>query len=554
MIKVFLVEDEYIVREGMKNNVNWEDEDMILVGEASDGELALPMIQHLKPDIIITDIKMPFMDGLELSKLVKKNLPDTKIIIISGYSEFEYAKEAINIGVTDFLVKPISPANLLENVKKVANAIKKEKENKELIVKYKQEMNENKRLDKIDLFADIITNRKEMPEILKKAEDLEIELISSNYNIVLLKMYLKTENDNYSKELVRAMNLIDKKFDNSNDYIIFNRGVEGFAFIVKNTEMDINANINKIILEVENELESFAEISYCMGIGKEVSRIREIKESFDAANKATAYRYISNKDKIIRSENLTDELYIKNLDTTASNTDLKDNDLDDDLSYKDISTLNKNVIQDFLRSGHLDEVNGFVEDYCKSLGLKTLNSLLLRQYLTMNIFFTTISFIEELGCRDNFEEKKEYFQKLTTRINTLEEVLTYFIDLIECALIIRDTIANKKYLAIIEMSKKYIQDNYNDYDISLNQVASIVAMSPSHFSTIFKQEMDISFVEYLTSLRMEKAKEYLRCTNMKNFEIADAIGYKDSHYFSYLFKKYFNLTPKEYKNKLRNGV
>ena len=132
MVKVFLVEDEVVMRNGIKNNIPWEQEGFQFAGEASDGELAYPLIKKEKPDILITDIRMPFMDGLELSRLVKKELPKIKIIILSGYNEFDYAKEAINIGVTEYLLKPISSAKLLEAVKKVAHLVEKEQEQEKL--------------------------------------------------------------------------------------------------------------------------------------------------------------------------------------------------------------------------------------------------------------------------------------------------------------------------------------------------------------------------------------------------------------------------------------
>ena len=133
MLKVFLVEDEVVMRNGIKNNIPWEQEGFEFVGEASDGELAYPLIKREKPDILITDIRMPFMDGLELSRLVKKELPQIKIIILSGYNEFDYAKTAISIGVTDYLLKPISSAKLLEAVKKVGDMIEKEQDNVRLM-------------------------------------------------------------------------------------------------------------------------------------------------------------------------------------------------------------------------------------------------------------------------------------------------------------------------------------------------------------------------------------------------------------------------------------
>ena len=150
MIKVFLVEDEIIIRNGIKNSINWEMHGYDFVGEASDGELALPMILEKKPDILITDIKMPFMDGLELSEQVKKVLPATKIMILSGYNEFDYAKMAIKIGVTDYLLKPISSEKLLDAVNKVAEEIRKEQSEKEQMNQYAREMQENKESEKFN--------------------------------------------------------------------------------------------------------------------------------------------------------------------------------------------------------------------------------------------------------------------------------------------------------------------------------------------------------------------------------------------------------------------
>ena len=121
MVKVFLVEDESIIRRGIRDNIAWESHGFEFVGEAGDGEYAYPLLLNTKPDILITDIKMPFMDGLELSRLVKKSLPKTRIIILSGYNEFEYAKEAIKIGISDYLLKPVTSVSLLDTLKHVAD-------------------------------------------------------------------------------------------------------------------------------------------------------------------------------------------------------------------------------------------------------------------------------------------------------------------------------------------------------------------------------------------------------------------------------------------------
>ena len=143
MLKVFLVEDEFVVREGIKKNIDWVAHGYDFCGEASDGELAFPMIQKLKPDIVITDIKMPFMDGIELSRLIKKEFPWMEIIILTGYEEFAYAKEAIKIGVAQYLSKPISGDELIKEVDALSEKIAEAKREREIRERYKKEMEEN---------------------------------------------------------------------------------------------------------------------------------------------------------------------------------------------------------------------------------------------------------------------------------------------------------------------------------------------------------------------------------------------------------------------------
>lgn len=187
-IKVFLVEDEVIIRSGVKKSINWEQEGYEFVGEASDGELAYPMILKEKPDILITDIRMPFMDGLELSRLVKKELPDIKILILSGYDEFEYAKKAIKIGVTEYLLKPISAAKLTEVLNAVAETIRQENEEKNLLETYFAEMRENTERDKMRLFEKLLMGDLSMGEILEAGERFGMNLGASCYKIVLFKI------------------------------------------------------------------------------------------------------------------------------------------------------------------------------------------------------------------------------------------------------------------------------------------------------------------------------------------------------------------------------
>ena len=315
MIKVFLVEDEIVIRRGIRNNVDWESYGFELVGEAEDGERAYPMILKSKPDILLTDVKMPFMDGLELSRLVKKALPKTKIIILSGYDEFDYAKEAIKIGVSEYLLKPITSVNLIEALKKAGERIREEEEHTRLLERY---------------------------------------LV------------------NYKKNM---------EFPDGTDY----NGVD------------------------------------------------------------------------------------------------------------------RKLIENFLKTGDVKECGPFIEEYFEAVGEENYMSLLLRQYMTMDIFYCVREFVKSING-ETAETSPELtdMKRMTTAIENAESTISYLKELFTFALTARDTNSNDRYGQIIREAKDYIADNFSNSEFSLNRIAEYIGVSSSYFSSIFKQGTGQSFNEYLT--------------------------------------------------------
>ena len=194
MYKVFLVEDEIVVREGIRNDIPWEQTPYSLAGEAPDGETALAMIHDVKPDIIITDIRMPFMDGLTLSRIVKKSLPWIKIIILSGHDEFEYAREAISIGVEEYLLKPVSSRDMLKTLDKIAGHINKEKENLQNIENLKAQVRSSADMLRDKWLSDFINGRISPAEAIEQGRELNIDLLARSW-IAALKAAEGGEHD-----------------------------------------------------------------------------------------------------------------------------------------------------------------------------------------------------------------------------------------------------------------------------------------------------------------------------------------------------------------------
>ncbi|WMJ87127.1 response regulator [Anaerocolumna sp. MB42-C2] len=535
MIKIFLVEDEIVVREGIKNNINWVENGFLFCGEASDGELAYPLIQKAKPDIVITDIRMPFMDGLELSRLIKKEMPMVKIIILSGYGEFDYAKEAINIGITEYLLKPINGANLLSSVKGIAEIIKKEQEEKENYNKFLKDIKENEIEEKWRLFHDLVSNSDSLASILERGRELNLELTAPFYNIILLQIGIvrggKKERETYPQIWQEINDLAELK----GDAILFDCSIEGKAILLKGSSLD---ELNKIqdyyIRRLREILDRANPISYFGGIGKAVGRLGELSMSYYEASRAFAYRYIWDINEILDYET------IPNGYGGAAQAI--------DFNMENISQLDKRKVEAFLKSGEIEEVHFFVGEYLKSLGNECRNSILFRQYLVMDMYFIVTGFLEDLGYGTEVIDKPfKDSREMNIQISSLELTKGYIENIFLEAMEIRNEVADKHYNGIIKRAKEYIMEHYAEEDLSLNQVAARVYISPSHFSTVFSQKTGRTFVKYLTDIRMNKAKELLKCTDLKTSEIGYMVGYKDPHYFSYLFKKTQNCTPKQYR-------
>lgn len=535
-IKVFLVEDEMVIRRGIKNSIDWEKEGYIFCGEASDGELAYPMIIKEKPDILITDIRMPFMDGLELCKLVKKELPNIKILILSGYDEFDYAKEAIRLGVTEYLLKPISSGKLLEALNGVSESIRREKEDKDLVRKYMEEMQENTEHEKQKFFEQMIAGNLSMADALETGKKYEMNLSAGMYNLLLFRFTLGKENRKSGELLGEAEYAIEKLTERLEYVFEFQRGVEGWAFLLMaDNEEQMSERVKELSKDLEEIMKNYSTIAYFGGIGQPVARLRELEESFREAERALAARFTMELNRIISVEDIR---MAQNVDTL------------DDIEITSFGEIEKTrtMLEKFLNNGAEDEIDEFVDVYINELPEENLKSVLMRQYIIMDAYIVMMSFCEKIeGIEGEMQAQSEELKNSMKTIQTLEEIKNYIRMLLKKIIGVRDTISGRRYSDIIEIAKDQIRKTYMSDEISLNTIAAEVGMSPSYFSSIFSKEMGKTFVEYLTEIRMDRAKELLMCSSMKTSEIGYEVGYKDPHYFSYIFKKTQNCTPKEFR-------
>lgn len=543
MVKVYLVEDEIIIRQSIKNSIDWEKEGYEVVGDASDGELALPVILKEKPDILITDIRMPFMDGLELSRMVKAELPDIKIVILSGYDDFEYAKQAIKIGVAEYLLKPVSSAVLLEHLSEIAEKVRDEREDLALKKVYYQEMQENEELIKMKFLGELISGKLSLADAMEKGKRFHMNLSGPFYRIILFKFIQEDHvQAEQSEALAEAYEAVGNYVDGLKDAFRFQRGVEGWAFLLTSVEEDMEAQTERFIEGLKEVIAPFEALTWFGGIGSEAARLRELRYSFREADKAFAGRFVQEPNQIISVEQL--------------NYEQLDNEFDANI-FGEINQFDQ-IITRFLSSGSREEVESFVGALFTEISEDHFRSLMIRQYIIMDIYATVLAFCKKLrkdtgadgeaaGQMESLRENEEILKRAVLTAESVDDIKDYIGTLLDHVIELRNTLSGRRYSDIIRTARKRIEQDYMSEDISLNTVAAEVCMSPSYFSSVFSKEMGKTFIEYLTEVRMEKAKQYLVCSSMKTSEISYEVGYKDPHYFSYIFKKTQGCTPKEYR-------
>ncbi len=507
MFKVFLVEDEIVVREGIRNNILWEQYGFQYAGDAPDGELALPLIRQIKPDLLITDIKMPFMDGLALIELVRKEFPDMKIVIISGYDDFSYAQQAIRLGVDQYLLKPIAKAKIVEILAALQKKMEEEQKQQEYLAKVRREAQEYESYSRRKFFEQIVSGGLSVLEISETAKAMGIDVNAPYYNIVLFS--LKGANYDASTaegstdvtDKVLAIHNRIRQFIHSHpELILFRWSASKYAILVKGEQNDIVQRTVDCIESIKGYCSmGGSDVSWHIAHGTPVSRLGALPNCFSEASRALSYHYLCSEERI----------------------------------------------RDFLSKSESKDVDRFIDKLLQSAGEDAVSPTLFCRYLTMTVYFAAVKYLDSIGCRVDSFWPLEFWPD--DGLSTPEKARDYMCQVIGQAMELRDHESKRHQCNMLAKAIRFIDEHYSEESISLDRVAKTANVSPNYFSTVFSQEVGQTFIEYLTNKRIDEAKRMLKHTKMRSSEIATAIGYKDPHYFSYVFKKVSGLTPNEFR-------
>ena len=527
---IMVVDDEEEIRLGIIKKIPWEEYGFKVIGDAENGQEALEKAEKLRPDIVMTDIKMPFMDGLELGKKLTKKMPESKIIIFSGSDDFEYAQKAIKINVIDYVLKPINSNELIEILKRLKVKLDKEYDDKINLESLHNHYLESLPILREQFLASVIEGRQSKESFINECDKLGVDLKCEKLAVSIIEA--ENEEENYSKLENREENIINISIkrlleEEINQYcrtISFIYYGKVIVIALFNTREDITTLIEGLN-NFSNLYKKILGIRVSIGLGNMVNSPYDLNRSYIGAQDALNYKFLFGSGKVIYIEDVEPNKYIELRFTEQDERKLLDT----------IKVAEEGAIEELI-SNLFKKTEEVVLDLDKyKIYLLEINIAMIKLIQNYNLDISDI-----YGENFNPYSRVEDF-------SSLEEAKKWILDkAIKINLNLRKERMNSSKL-LVEKAKGYINKNFADYDLSVEKLCDYLHVSPTYFSTIFKKETEMNFVNYLTSVRLEEALKLLKTTDDKTYIIARKVGYQEANYFSYVFKRKYGIAPSRYR-------
>lgn len=528
MYRILFVDDEPLIREGVCENVKWSELGYELAGVCENGREACEFLRSHQVDVVMTDICMPFMDGMELSALIQKEYPQIKVLILSGYDDFDYAKKAIKYGVEEYLLKPITSYEMGEVLTELKG--KMDEERKRLI--RQEEIYSTYRKGQMLLYSEAllhtITGTKSEEECRREREVVGIILPDGWYmaGIVGLCIYMgnyelneerRKESAlmafivyNVSQELMKKYNVGEAC--QGKDYRVF------LLFTAHEPEC-AKDRINAVCNEIIERVREMMGLSVNVALGSWQQDLGYVYRSYEQAEKALLMQYTAGENCIIDSKN--------------------------PLFSRDLRPHFDKITDNCTRHVREYELAKLKADICEMEQLMRTSGYMRQEAveILLTVKQKTDRLLETLGFEKEIRKKPEEEMREAPELTEALGVLAAYLQ--EAAEYL-NRFSGSGMKSCAYQAYEYITRHYADSDLSLQEVCNHLGVSTSRFSNIFKQTFGATFIDILSGIRMEKAKELLAVSELKNYEIAEKVGFSDPHYFSIAFKKATGKTPTEY--------
>ncbi len=531
MYSIIVVDDEVDVRSATIDIIEWDKLGFRLAGEAGNGQEALELIEDTSPDVILTDIRMPFMDGISLAQRIRETNPVTKIVFLTGFNDFDYAVSAIKLNVIAYLVKPISAKDLTETLSSLKEKLDEEQRNISDMERLKENYERGMEIHKMSYLVSMVTEESfiGMDHATQRQLAQEYGLRLGGEQFLLFIVSLDTASfpgatvptNNYELlkfSVVKTVRGITEKYLSGE---VFAAG-SNVVCILSDSRENIEAYGDILIKEIHQSIPRFYGFSATIGVSELYSELSYTKEAYRGALTAINYRVVMGNGRVIYLGDVE-----KGEDFVPVFSDTRDMQL-----------------CSIIKTGTKEELLHFVDEIFAELaehkaGLEFYRISVIEMYAVVLKALKSVSSSIEAELSGSLGLDEKLFRSAP------EELRKWFTEL--CDKVMENISTQRKTTVSIlaERGHEYIKNNYTDPEISLKSVSRHFNISASYFSSLFRKEIGLPFKDALIKVRMEAAKELLITSALRVFEIADRCGYSDQHYFSYCFKKYFGQSPGE---------
>ena len=533
LYSIILVDDEEEVRKSIIKKIEWQAAGFHVVGDAENGEDAMEKIEMLEPDVVLTDIRMPYMDGLALAEKVRQRYPSMKVVIFSGYDDFEYAQKAIKLNVSEYILKPVNVEELTSILKRIKENLDFEIEEKRNLSRLREKYRKSLPIIREQFFNELVHKnlKKDLAEQKLREYDIPIlgarkwmlAAIDVEEGDVVESLSLHNE-----EELIpiSVMQIVREKLEGYCRFALFQSASEADMVVITALDEDNSiTGLTDVLGDICKETKRILKVPVTIGIGHSCEDISGIPKAYQSAVDALGYKAIAGNGSTI---------YINDMEPVGS-------------GKLEFDSLTEGELISAIKFGPEEKIESSVKNIMEKM--KTAKVHFRQQQVYMiGIFNSIIQMMQQydLALEDIMGEELESMV-LFDKLKKIEQFGQW---LLRIAGKLNHLINQERDMTtrqVIQDAKQYIQDNYQNPDLSVEMICRHLHMSPAYFSTVFKKETGQAYIAYLTDVRLNKAVELLNKTDDKTYIIASKVGYQEQNYFSYVFKKKFGVSPTRYR-------
>lgn len=534
LYSIILVDDEEEVRKSIIKKIQWQSAGFEVAGDAENGQDAMEKIELLEPDVVLTDIRMPYMDGLVLAEKIRQRYPSMKVVIFSGYDDFEYAQKAIKLNVTEYILKPVNVEELTSILKKIKANLDEEIEEKRNVNRLRENYKKSLPIIREQFFHDLIHKSLAEEVIDAKLKEYDIPLTGARKWIVAAIDVEKGDTGKHAislhkeKELIpiSVMQIVTEKLKDHYRFALFQSSSEADMVVILALDGDNSTNgLIDVMGDICKESKRILEVSITIGIGNSASKLSGIRKAYRLAVDALGYKAVAGVGNTI---------YINDMEPAVG-------------EKLEFGTMAEADLISAIKFGPQEKIEAAVKKITERLKLAKVHTRQQQVYM-FGVLNSVLQMIQQydLALGEILEDKLEYME-IFDKLQKKEDFGQW---LLAIAKKINKAINQERDMTtrqVIQEAKQYIKDHYQDPDLSVEMICSHLHMSPAYFSTMFKKETGQAYIAYLTDVRLGKAVELLNKTDDKTYVIAAKVGYQEQNYFSYVFKKKFGMSPTKFR-------